>query len=155
MERLQLSSELRHLKTVRRWIGKICLDAGLDEEQVSDMQLVVGEAFTNGVEHGYRYEPDGTISLTARVRSGFLEITVRDRGRSLDISKMKDPDLSRPHEGGYGLYLMCQLTDRFDIHVDDPPGTEVVLMKKVGPATEKEPGKVLSLAEELFKGLTP
>lgn len=138
MNRLELSSELRHLKTVRLWLGKVCREAGMNREQSSDLQLAVGEAFTNCVEHGYDYDPEGTVKLRADLLDDCLIVLIQDRGKSFDVDLSEEPDLSEAHEGGYGLFLMKRLTDRIEIVSDDAKGTTITLTKRIPPILETE-----------------
>jgi len=134
MDRLVLTSELKHLKLVRRWVERACRGAGLEHEQETDMLLVVGEAFANCVKHGYQGDPGGRVELTAAVEESHLVIRVRDRGKSSPLREASDPDLTEAHENGYGLYLMREMTDRFEVETEEPPGTTVLLMKEIRPA---------------------
>lgn len=156
MTRLRLTSELRHLKQVRRFVEQACRDAGLDDEAASDMKLAVGEAFTNCVKHGYAYEPDGRIDLTWEVEDGHLMVRVSDGGASFESQNRPDPDLTEAHEGGYGLYLMRQLTDRFEVQSAGRRGTTVLLAKKIsggGDAGASEKGERRNPLEKVTKEL--
>jgi len=138
MERLELTSELSHLKAIRAWLTRIGAEAGLEPSQIFDLKLAVGEAFTNCVEHAYDYQTHGTIHLTSAIEDGHLVIRIRDRGTTAHLGDPKDPDLTKAHEGGYGLYLMRRLTDRFLISDFPPPGTTVILMKRI-PGIPSQP----------------
>lgn len=154
MARLELSSELRHLKRVRRWVEDSCRKAGLSDDSVSDMRLAVGEAFTNCVEHGYGYDPGGRVLLTGDVEGDSYVIRVSDGGGSFTFEDREDPDLTEAHEGGYGLYLMKKLTDRFEVLPAGAGGTTVVLAKEISREEMEsggEEGKDLNrVTEELF-----
>ncbi|MFH1279611.1 MAG: ATP-binding protein [Candidatus Eisenbacteria bacterium] len=140
MRELELSSELRHLKRVRGWVQKACREAGLSDEAVSDMRLVVGEAFTNCVEHGYGYDPHGRVRLTGDVEGDQFVIRVSDKGESFELEDRGDPDLTEAHEGGYGLYLMKQLTDRFEVCAAERRGTTVILAKRIDSPPHRPSG---------------
>ena len=131
MERLQVHSDLKYLRQVRHWVARVCADWGLDEEGINDMRIAVGEAFTNCVVHAYGGKMDGLVILTGEEEGGRATIRVRDCGSAVPIDPDTVPDLNRPHEGGYGVYLMKRLTDGLSFVTSDPPGTEVVLVKNI------------------------
>ncbi|MBN1826755.1 MAG: ATP-binding protein [Candidatus Eisenbacteria bacterium] len=138
MERLQVHSDLKYLRQVRRWVADVCASWGLSEDATNDMRIAVGEAFTNCVVHAYGRRPDGVVVLTGEVSGGRALIRVRDCGNAVPIDPDAAPDLDLPHEGGYGVYLMKRLTDGIRFVVSDPPGTEVVLVKNLPePAGER------------------
>ncbi len=138
MNELHVSSELVHLRSVRRWVARAGVSAGLSREQISDLQVAVGEAFTNSVKHGYRSDPNGTVVVTSSIEDGDLVIRVLDEGSACSVDLSNDPDLAVPHEGGYGIYLMKLLTDRLEIRSGHASGTEVVLRKRISRDEEGE-----------------
>ncbi len=129
---LLLTSELKWLAEVRKWVQKVGRQSGLSQEALSDLLMAVGEAFTNCVKHAYGMEPDGRIQLSSSVTDHHIGIHIRDWGTSFPVFDYTEPDLSEAHEGGYGIFLMKQLTDRLEIDVSDPPGTSFSLYKTLG-----------------------
>lgn len=95
-------AEVRH--AMREWLS--C--CSLDERQVYDVLLAVGEACSNAIEHGHR--GDGrTIRLQAALGTGDLHITVADHGR------WKPPD-SRPDPiRGRGMAIIHALIPRVEV----------------------------------------
>ena len=74
-----------------------------------DVVLVVDEALTNAVEHGYRCEPGHTVDLTAVHTPTGIAIRVRDSG----TWKPQVDDGTR----GRGLRMIAAIADRVDLAV--------------------------------------
>lgn len=76
------------------------------------VELALVELCTNIAVHGYRSE-GGRIELAARPGDDRLRVTVVDRGSAFDPASISDPDEVQVH--GYGLMIIRQLADAFDI----------------------------------------
>lgn len=82
---LEVVSDPARLAPMRRSVVAWARNHGLDEEIVADLQLAVGEAAANGVEHAYPAGAVGLVEVTLRLRRrrGRLAVVVRvcDHGR--------------------------------------------------------------------------
>jgi anti-sigma regulatory factor (Ser/Thr protein kinase) len=84
----------------------------VDERRMGDLRLLVSEVVTNAVRHA-GMDPDDTILLEiADGAGGSVRVEVSDSGSGF-IPKQRDPDLERP--GGWGLYLVEELADRWGV----------------------------------------
>ncbi|WP_086661894.1 SpoIIE family protein phosphatase [Lentzea kentuckyensis] len=93
---------------VRGWLTE--LDVGHQDQEV--LELAVGEAVTNVVEHAY---PDGSgiVHISAELHpDGICELRITDEGR------WRTPDVA-PSERGHGLMLCEQLVD--ELTITHPP----------------------------------
>jgi anti-sigma regulatory factor (Ser/Thr protein kinase)/anti-anti-sigma regulatory factor len=102
---IHLPADPAHLgplrRTVRRWAG----EAGLDEDVLADLQLALGEAATNAVEHAYGPTPPAGSEVVVRLATradGGVAVRVRDRGSW----RRAAPD---PGHRGRGLMLIRAL----------------------------------------------
>jgi anti-anti-sigma factor len=116
--RLVLPAEARVLRELRAAVLAWAVATAIDEDDVYDLQLAVGEAAANAVEHAYRDGPPGPMSVElTRDADGGVEARVRDEGRWQPI----------PDEKGYrgrGLELIRDVTGGMRLH-HGPEGTEV------------------------------
>jgi serine/threonine-protein kinase RsbW len=92
---------------------------GLMSDQGGAVEIVLAEALNNIVEHAYALQEARPLQLHADLKAGWLEIELRDRGRPLPGLGLPHPilpDTSGPignlPEGGFGWYLIHNLTDR-------------------------------------------
>lgn len=118
--RLSYLADPRELTVLRRRVASWAQQVGLDADVLVDLQLALGEAVANGVEHAYRDAEPGRVDVDLRLRPdgpGVVLVCVRDRGR------WRPPALRRGHRGR-GLHMIRQLARRVRV-LTDPGGTEV------------------------------
>ena len=94
------------------------LAARLGTRALEDVRLLVTELITNALRHG-SLAPGDTVSVKASVDQEVVRIEVSDPGRDGEVAQ-RPPG---PRGGGYGLYLVDQLTKRWG--VDRRHGTTV------------------------------
>ena len=116
--RLVLPAEAPMLRKLRVSLITWTAAVGLDEDDSYDLQLAVGEAAANAVEHAYRDGPAGTMAVELRHDAGgAVRARVRDEG-----SWRPAPD-----DKGYrgrGLDLIRDVSSRMELD-RGPAGTEV------------------------------
>jgi len=98
------------LRRVRRALAGWADPLGLEDDDLMAVELVVGEAVANAVEHAHGSEPETEpVRVDVRLdRSGTCVMTVRDRGRWR-------PAPANPDRRGRGLQLIRALTDHLEI----------------------------------------
>ncbi len=130
-----VSSQLLNLAEIAEFVSQRALSAGLNENQVFDVQMAVDECCTNAMEHAYDGHQDGQVRVCCYVESNDFVVRVTDYGRSFDPATISQPDLSLPVEerqiGGLGLYLMRQLMDCVEYRADEKAGNQTVMRKRV------------------------
>lgn len=94
------------LPLVRPALRRLAKGAGLDEQSSFALQVAVGEALTNAVEHAYD-SAQGTVTVNAQQRAGVVTVEISDQGRWRP---------TRNEGRGRGLRLMRSLADA--VHVD-------------------------------------
>ena len=82
----------------------------LDEPQFKAFELVVTEIVSNAVRHGG--EPDEPIRLAITPKDGYMCVQVTDSGPGL---VPKPGALEADDEGGFGLFIVEQLTRRWGV----------------------------------------
>jgi anti-sigma regulatory factor (Ser/Thr protein kinase) len=79
-----------------------------------DVRLLVSELVTNAVRHG-GLRPDDEVHVHVIATAEAVRVEVTDPGRGFDPAAVP-----RPHDtGGYGLYLVQRLADRWGVEPDD------------------------------------
>jgi GAF domain-containing protein/anti-sigma regulatory factor (Ser/Thr protein kinase) len=115
------------LATLRRSLRQWLTDNGADEDDVIEVLIAVGEAAGNAVEHAYG-PGDASFDISGSVKSGELEIAVRDYGA------WRPP---RGQNRGRGTMLMQQLMDQFEVTTTGT-GTEVRMRRTLGQGSRVE-----------------
>jgi serine/threonine-protein kinase RsbW len=113
--------------------------AGFGEEEQHRIGMAVRECMVNAVVHGNRYNRNKTVHVAVGVdRSGVdtsLTIRITDQGEGFEMTEVPDPlnDTNLLRHSGRGLFLMGAFMDDMKVRKVPPSGTEVTLVKKLGP----------------------
>jgi anti-sigma regulatory factor (Ser/Thr protein kinase) len=89
----------------------LALDGRVDKALLDDVRLLVSELVTNSVRHSSIGERD-IVRMTVAVTERTLRVEVMDPGPGFEPAP-RDADRTRP--GGWGLYLVDQLSDRWGV----------------------------------------
>jgi anti-anti-sigma factor len=113
----QMAADPAELATMRRTVARWAAAAGLPADAVDDLQLALGEAMANAVEHAYAGDTHGVCEYRIDLEpDGTVRVSVTDPGR------WRPPPADRGHRGR-GLELISALAD--DVEVDRTPGAGV------------------------------
>lgn len=118
--RLCHRAEADELRRIRRRIGNWADRSGVPDDVLVDLQLAVGEAVANGVEHAYEEDAAGTVAVEIRVREGdpaAVVVRVADHG----VWRPAPPSAGYR---GRGLLMIERLAQRVQV-LCSPQGTEV------------------------------
>ena len=108
------------LRLVRRRVEAWADEHDVSAEDLMDLQLALGEAVSNGVEHAYRDTAPGTVEIEVQISAAqprVLTARVRDHGRWRPVP-------ARPGYRGRGLAMIDSLTRDMRV-TSDAHGTEV------------------------------
>ncbi len=116
--RQRLPARVGELAAIRRTVRSWAQSAGLPGDLVDDLQLALGEAAANAVEHAYPADAPGELTYDlARGETGAIHVAVQDFG----AWRPEPPD---NHHRGRGLGLITSLAT--DVHLNPTPtGTTI------------------------------
>src|SRR4029077_12636111 len=90
---------------------------------------------TNAVVHGNRHRTEKKVFVAISVAQGRFKITIADEGDGFDPTTLPDPlapqQLTR--DSGRGVYLSRAFMDEYHVRSREAGGTEVTLVKYLGP----------------------
>lgn len=112
--RLEIPCSVQYINIARKAIEAIASSTRLNETQVEDLKLAVGEACTNAVK--YSCEGSSAIQVIYFIKNDCLEVEVRNKGAAFDRSKVARPAVDKLPVGGMGLFLIDQVMDKLDIN---------------------------------------
>lgn len=121
--RLCRPADPTELRTIRHRVSSWAHRHRLPPDVLTDLQLAVGEAVANGVEHAYRDGPPGSVDVELALqpdrdgRSASVAVLVADHGR------WRSAPLRSGHRGR-GLTLIGRVAERVRVSVTRA-GTEV------------------------------
>lgn len=106
-------ADAAELALVRREVRAWAATAALPDEQLEDLQLTLGEAVANAVEHAYRDRPAGRVTYgVAMTGDGGVEVEVRDGGHWR-------PPPADPGYRGRGLLIIDRITGATSVEGSD------------------------------------
>ncbi len=131
-EEITIPAQMSYLIQVREFIEHIGKKYKYTEKIINSFKLVIDEACTNIIRHGYRDIKNGEIVIKAIVRRLSLTIVIVDQGRSYDPRQANTPDLAKyvdiGKKGGLGILMMRKLMDDLQYNVSER-GNEFRLTK--------------------------
>ena len=130
---LSVKASLENLQVIRQYIDQVGARLGVNETALGDLRLVVDEAVTNVILHGYG-DLDGTVELHMEGDGDTVIITIRDQAKTFDSSHVNEPQLDtalkdRPF-GGMGIFLIKKMTDEAEFLPLPGGGNEIRLVKR-------------------------
>ncbi len=108
----------------RHAVAEVAVHGGATDEQLDAIRLAVSEAVTNSVLHAYPGE-EGAVHVIAAVAGEELWVLVADDGRGFQRPS------HRPGQG-WGLALIAEAADNFEIATRSTGGTELRMRFAVG-----------------------
>ncbi len=127
--KLIVESRLDAITEVRHWAVQQARHAGFDAEAIFAINLAVGEALANVVQHAYDGQAGHQIHLSLIIDETKFSLTIRDFGQKFDLDSYTPPNLDVPGEGGYGVYLIKQVMDEVTYNTSRPQGTQLNIVK--------------------------
>jgi anti-sigma regulatory factor (Ser/Thr protein kinase) len=92
----------------------LALEGRVADRLLADVRLLVSELVTNSVRHSGVQHHD-VVRMQVAVSESTLRVEVADPGHGFE-PRPRDSDRTRP--GGWGLYLVDQLADRWGVARD-------------------------------------
>lgn len=131
-EEITIPAQMSYLLQVREFIEHIGKKYRYEDKLINSFKLVIDEACTNVIRHGYRDIKNGEITIKAIMRRLSLTIIIVDQGKSYDIRQANTPDLAKyvdiGKRGGLGILMMRKLMDDIQYSVTER-GNEMRLTK--------------------------
>jgi serine phosphatase RsbU (regulator of sigma subunit)/anti-sigma regulatory factor (Ser/Thr protein kinase) len=131
-EEITIPAQMSYLVQIREFVENIGRKHKFSDKVVNSFKLVIDEACTNLIRHGYRDIKNGEITIIAIIRRSSLTIIIIDQGQSYDPRRANTPDLAKyidiGKKGGLGILMMRKLMDDLQYTVTDR-GNEFRLTK--------------------------
>jgi anti-sigma regulatory factor (Ser/Thr protein kinase) len=129
---LRLANDLDGLAALVERVERFGAEQGLAANVVNALNVVLDEAVSNAINHGYDAGVRGKIAVRLRRGADRVEVEVEDDGRPFDPLQAPPPDLTLPLErrpiGGLGIHLIRNLMDEVSYARHD--GRNVLKMAK-------------------------
>lgn len=139
---LKLKSISANEKFARNTVGAFAVQLNPTISELDDIKTAVSEAVTNCIVHGYNYDKEKYIYITASIEGNILSVTIKDEGIGIpDVELAMTPFYTTKESeerSGMGFTLMQSFSDSMNVYSEPNKGTIVVMTKKIG----KEDGNV-------------
>jgi two-component system OmpR family response regulator len=143
----ELKSDIKFLEELNGLLSSLFLHTGLSDEAVRQLTTAVREMGQNAIEWGHRKQFDLVVTVTYRIETDRIVITVKDSGPGFDPRQLPHAaDAENPEKhmdvrdtlglrtGGFGILMTRGLVDEFSYN---DTGNEVRLVKYLQPQTTR------------------
>lgn len=147
---LDLPGDGTYLRIARRIGHTLLEDLGVIDQDIADIEFIVGELCTNVVRHA-QTAGESRFLVVLEYHANRVAIIVEDKGVGFSLGDVRDVGAVRPDQdgservGGFGLQLVRQMADHITFQSSDPHGTKVFTEKALHYKTRAD----ASDAEEL------
>lgn len=137
--RVEIPGDLKYEKVVREVTEVVATRMGFSDTDVKNMKVAVDEASSNAIRHAKPKDPkDNRVVITYSIEPSKLVISIKDNGQGFDPKAVRPSiDSLIESEGGRGIFLMKNLTDKVEYDTSPGKGTTVRLIKYLNQDKKK------------------
>ncbi|NLV15699.1 MAG: anti-sigma F factor [Syntrophomonadaceae bacterium] len=109
-------------------------------EEIEEVKLVISEAISNSIIHGYDNQPDGVIILEMKLLpEKKIELMIEDYGCGIaDVNQAMEPRYSSiVNRMGLGFVFMKSFTEDLQVTSEVDRGTKVRMIKTFLPISKE------------------
>ena len=132
---LQVPSSTENLAIIREFVVNVGGQAGLQEAEISKLELAVDEACANVIEHAYGHDISKDVTVRATFDDAVLHVSVIDEGRGFDPASIPPNELDQlvkqRKSGGLGMRLIRTLMDEVQYEIVPGQKNELHMTKKL------------------------
>ncbi len=131
---LEFSSRAENVAFARVAVAAFVSQVDFTLPDLEEIKVVVSEAVSNAIIHGYENNPDQVVRLEMSIADEYMELVVIDRGKGIeDIQKALEPAFSTdPERMGLGFSFMQSFMDKFKVQSKPGQGTRVKMSRRAG-----------------------
>lgn len=126
---LLIESRVEEIARAREWLSERARVEGFEDKDVNNIGLAMSEACANVIKHAYGEQPGNPIKLRLAIDTSRLILSICDQGEKYDPDSYTPPDLSKPQDGGYGVFLIRNLMDEVHYDSSSERGTSLTLVR--------------------------
>ena len=140
---LDLPGDGTYLRIARRVGHTLLEDMGVIEQDIADIEFIVGELCTNVVRHAQTLD-NGRFVVMLEYHADRVIVVVEDKGVGLPFKDVREVGSARldldgsERLGGFGLELVRKMADQIEFQRSDPHGTTVTAEKTLHYNTTRD-----------------
>lgn len=133
---LTFASIAENVSVARMLIASVGTQLDFSLNDIEELKVVVSEAVSNAIIHGYNNDPHGLVQLYLEIDETTLKITVRDNGCGIEnVFQALQPAFSTdPERMGLGFTFMQSFMDDLNVESKVNEGTTVIMTKNLNTA---------------------
>jgi anti-sigma regulatory factor (Ser/Thr protein kinase) len=109
---LRLAARLDEVSALAEELRRLCRDAAVREELVSDLELAAVEAATNVVLHALHDRPDASFTAAIELTAGQIAVELADGGPAMEPGVLERPLPDDPlSDNGRGMAIIRSYAD--------------------------------------------
>jgi len=130
---LVIPSIFGYEEVVVETVGTVARVKKFPFEKVSKLKTAAAEACVNAIEHGNKEDPDKDVIVTIICDESSMSVSIKDFGEGHpEQPNLQMPDIKKQIEekqlGGWGMYLMHTLVDKFEVDTEPDDGTTTTMI---------------------------
>jgi len=131
--RVELTSDIRLLASIRSLVRTYFRDSGIDAERIVELVLAVDEACSNAMRHAYEGRTDGRIVLELSSDRGTVDVMLHDDGTPAPPERIARKPLEQPKSlddltvGGLGVQLIYEVFDEVEYRQGKDRGNTILM----------------------------
>jgi len=140
---VQTPGDISYLYRIREFITGIAIEAGIDQQDIDNVELAIDEACTNVIEHGYTPDdPNKELTIRLEINTSKLVLTVIDHAKPFNLLLYQPRDITElkaeGKDGGLGIRLIKQIMDTIDYKTRPDGYNELIMTKYFTPVTQEK-----------------
>lgn len=147
---MKIPAKPEYVSVIRLTLSGVASRMGFEYEAIEDLKIATSEAITNAVQHAYKEDESGNVTVGFGVYQNRIEVVVADQGDSFNFQKKKEEigpysdqeNVKLMREGGLGLYLIESLMDEVKFHHQE--GVTVFMTKYLEGEQVETDAKIVS-----------
>lgn len=131
--RLDIASRYEMLEMVQTVLQHLSGILGFDDDAAHYLSVAVRESVVNAIKHGNLLDDSKRVAVDFLLRSGAIEVHVRDQGPGFDPGTVPDPLAPENllKADGRGIFFMRSFMDEVSYSFPARGGTVVKMVKKL------------------------
>lgn len=138
--KVEFPSVPENVAFARSCVGAFATQIDCTLDDIEEIKLVVSEAVSNCIIHGYENDAYGKITLMVSIYdNNCLEIIIEDYGKGIaDINQAMEPTYSTdPARMGLGFTFMKSFMDELEVNSSPGEGTSLKLSRHFRALTQE------------------
>lgn len=131
---MRFLSKKENIGIIRNMIGTILALKDTTLSFINETKVMVSEAITNAIVHGYQGREDETVELNIKYDDEEISFIILDNGIGIaDVELAREPLYSSKKDderSGLGFTIMEMFCDKFEVFSEEMKGTKIILTKR-------------------------